>query len=195
MILSPSVNSALAPIPSAQATAEGVLPPTVISAVIIFAVGTLFSLSFRYRDRQQRQREQRLEAAVQFLASIRHIIGLEAGQARNWVGRTEAVDKMHASYVLLKSRAPVGQQSTFNWLMSIMDAVQYDDEWQDPELFQETIAEPLFAWTQDPRIETWFSKRLEVLPLKPVPFDPESVPAVSGMGRQFARWSRRNLHR
>lgn len=178
----------------ATASVSDAVPPTVISAAVIFVISTVISWLFRYRDREQKKREQRLDAVVQLLSSIRHIIGLEASQARNWAGRAEAEDKMHASYVLLKSRAPGDQQPVLDWVRAAMDAIQYDIEWQDPERFQQTIADPLFAWIEYPELKTWFSERLETSPLRPIPFDQASVPVVSGRTQRFLSWGRRNLH-
>lgn len=170
----------------------GSIPVAAWVTAATFILGSILTGILRYRDRKRINRDDRIDAVIDLLDGCRRIIEFQYGPHKNWTERSAAESSAQKALLKLRSRTRPDQKAVLQWIELVIDAIQFDDKWQDSDAFQSTISDPLITWIDRPDLVAWFQERISVSPLMPIPIG--QVPQTSQtLLERFENFSRRNL--
>lgn len=188
-----SIGHILVQVPAPEMASNwGTVPVAAWVTAGTFILGSVLTWILRYLDRKRTNRDDRIEAVVELLDGCRRLIELQHGPHKNWAERSAAESSAQKALLKLRSRTQPGQEAALLWIGMVLEAIQFDDNWQDSDAFQATVSDPLFAWIDRPDLSVWFDERTSLSPFVPEPLG-QLPDTPQNLLQKAERFARRNL--
>lgn len=173
---------------AAQPEFNGV-PVAIWAAIFTFIGGNLVALFYRIDDRRRALRDHRIDLVSEILDSCREIVMQHQGESLAWRDRSNAEARAEKALLKLSRIGRKEDNPVIQWIRQMMEAVQYEDVWQDPNIFRPAVQMPMIQWASDRSNVGWFKLQLERGNIQPTPFEAEEFQNSAGiLGRIGKAW-------
>lgn len=146
------------------------IPAATWTAVIVFVLGSILNWVYRILDRKRRSYVERLDSTMRILAELRKQMDIYRNGGAEWDQRSLIESEITRNLLLIKVNRHETQDIQ-NWVYRVSDAIKYDEQWQDVEIYEKCIAQPLLAWVEEDITRLWFRKRNKSEKFTPTQFD------------------------
>lgn len=145
------------------------IPAATWTAVVVFVASSVLSFVYRMIDRKRRIYVERLESTMGILAELRKQMDVYKNGGVEWSHRSLIESEITRNLLIIKVNRHE-TQDVHDWVSRVSEAIRYDEQWQNVEIYEKCIAQPLLAWVEDEKTLSWFIARNRTDDFPPTPF-------------------------